>query len=695
VLHRLADLAVRRPRRILLATVVFVVLAGAAGGPVANVLSASDRDFEDHGSESVIAAAQLTRAASASPDVDVVAIVPDHAEAVQRVRTRLAGDPAVARIFDGPVARDGRTTYVAVSLRPVPLVDQQAVGRRIEALAAQEPGVTLGGPLIAGIQASAQVKRDLARAEALAFPLLFLLSLLIFRGLVAALLPLAVGMVSIIGTFAALTAVNQVTTLSVFALNLVTGLGLGLAIDYSLLIVGRYREELARVAPGPEALLRTVRSSGRTVLFSGLTVAAASASLLVFPQRFLYSMGVGAVLVALISAATALLVLPAILAVLGPRVNALAPARLRRSAEQSARPAHSGLWYRWSALVMRHARLVAVASAVALVALGLPFLGIKFTGFDGRLLPQSASARQAADALATDFARDDTAPIYIAAEARAGDPHLREYARELRGLPGAAAVRGPLRAGNGVSRVDVIPREPPLDASTQRLVEQIRAVDAGVPTRVGGQAARWQDQQASLSGHLPRALAILATTTFLLLLVMTGSILLPLKALIMNLLTISATFGILVAVFQDGRLEQLLGYSSLGALDSTQPILLAVVAFALSTDYGIFLLTRIKEAREQGADVTESVAIGLERTGRTITAAALLFSVAVGAFATSEIVFIKELGLGMALAVMIDATLVRALLVPSLMKLLGRWNWWAPRPLRRLHDRSGPRAQEA
>jgi RND superfamily putative drug exporter len=419
-------------------------------------------------------------------------------------------------------------------------------------------------------------------------------------------------------------------------------------------------------------------------------VAGASAALLVFPQRFLYSMGVGALVVALVSAAVALLVLPSVLVLLGPRVDSLAPARLR----PRERPVHTSLWYRGAARVMRRPWFVAAFASLALIVVGLPALGVQFTGFDGRALPESTSARQVGDTLDRDFTGDATAPIYVSAHVSSNDPRLAGYVDALRTLPGAVAVSAPSAAGRALTRIDVVSREAPLAASTQRLVKRVRAIDAGFAVRVGGPAARWHDQQTSLVAHLPAALAILAATTLALLLVLTGSVVLPLKALLMNLLTLGATMGILVAVFQEGRLEELLGYTSVGALDATQPILLAVVAFALSTDYGIFLLTRIKEARDRGADEADAVATGVARTGPSITAAAALFAVAVGAFATSEIVFIKQLGLGMALAVLIDATLVRALLVPSLMKLLGRWNWWSPRLVRRLHGQLIPQAQE-
>jgi uncharacterized membrane protein YdfJ with MMPL/SSD domain len=527
------------------------------------------------------------------------------------------------------------------------------------------------------------VETDLRTAELYAFPLLFLLSLLFFRSLVAALLPLLVGGLAIVATMVTLRGAAELTDVSIFALNLVTGLGLGLAIDYSLFIVSRYREELAKHGPGLEAMRRTLATAGRTVLFSSLTVAGAIASLMVFPQRFLYSMGIGGSLVALIAAAISLLVLPAVLALLGDRVNALSPAFLRRRAERDARPASEGFWYRLSQFVMRKPGRVAAASAALLIALGIPFFGIKFTSVDAQVLPETASARQVDDVLRADFPPFRDTPITLAV--RGGADQAQEIARKASGIDGVAEVRPPIELGDGVAAVDVVSAHPALSDESQDLVEELRAI--GSESLATGATAHYIDLQDSLVDHLPLVLAITALVTFAVLFVMTGSVVLPLKQILMNVLTLSAVFGILILIFQDGRFEGLLDYTSQGALETTQPLFLFAVVFGLSTDYGVFLLSRIKEAHDGGASNRDSVAVGLERTGRIVTAAAILFSIAIGAFVTSKVIFIKELGLGTALAVLIDASIVRALLVPSLMRLLGDWNWWAPRPLRRLYRR--------
>jgi uncharacterized membrane protein YdfJ with MMPL/SSD domain len=584
------------------------------------------------------------------------------------------------------VSRDGDSTYLAVALEPTDDGARQDAAERIVASLAGTPGVSVGGPAVADNQANEQVERDLRTAELYAFPLLFVLSLLFFRSLVAALLPLLVGVLAIVGTFALLRVASEATSVSIFALNVVTGLGLGLAIDYSLFIVSRYREEIVSTGPGLEAMRRTLATAGRTVLFSSLTVAGAMAALLVFPQRFLYSMGLGGLLVALTAAAIALGVLPAVLALLGRRVNSFAPAFLARRAERDARPVQRGFWYRLSRLVQRSPGRIAAASTALLIALGIPFLGAKFTTVDAQVLPVSASARQVDNTLRTDFPPFRDTPLTLAVSGSRAD--AQRIADAAGRVPSAAAVAPPLPLARGLWAISVISAAAPLSDESKELAADLRALEGDA--LVTGFTAAFLDLQNSLGDHLPLFLALVAAVTLVVMFVMCGSLLLPLTQLLMNALGLSAIFGILVLIFQDGRFESLLGYTSQGALVSTQMLFLFAVVFGLSTDYGVFLLSRIKEARDTGHSNPEAVALGLERTGRIITAAALLFAIATGAFVTSQIVFIKELGLGTALAVLLDATIIRALLVPSLMLLLGRRNWWAPAPLRNLHARIQP-----
>ncbi len=696
----LARLADGRGKLVVGLAVLFFLVAGAIGGGVADKLDPYGAD--DPASETYKAAQQLREAGHRDTGVVVLLedAAPDSAAGARRaarVEAELAADPDVATVASYAstrqrsfVSKDGDAQYLAVALKPTDDKPWQEAAERIADDLAGEAGVKVGGPALAQAQVNEQVESDLQRAEMLAFPLLFLLSLLFFRSLVAAALPLLVGGLAIVGTFLTLSLASEVGSISIFALNLTTGLGLGLAIDYSLFVVSRYREEIAKDGPGLPAMRRTMATAGRTVLFSSLTVAAALASLLVFPQRFLYSMGIGGATVALLAAAVSLIVLPAVLALLGNRVNAGAPKFLQRRAESDARPESAGFWYRLSRFVQRFPGRIAIAATVLMLTLGLPFWSIQFTSVDAQVLPQDKSARQVDDVLRADFPpfRDAPVDVVVTGADRAATAAVRD---ELGTVDGIAAVGRPQPLDNGETLIQAIVAQPHISETSQAAVEAIRELPAppGTTIQVTGATADFVDFQSSLADHLPYAIAIVVIATLAILFLMTGSVVLPIKALLMNILNLSAVFGILVFIFQDGRLESLLAYTSQGGLEQTMPILLFAVAFGLSTDYAVFLLSRIKEARDGGASNADSVAIGLERTGRIVTAAALLFAVAIGAFATSEIIFIKQNGIGTALAVLLDATIIRALLVPSLMELLGEWNWWAPAPLRRLHARIG------
>jgi uncharacterized membrane protein YdfJ with MMPL/SSD domain len=688
-------------RRILFAAVIGAAIAAVFGIGVTRKLS--PYGVNDPATQSVQAMNRFQAAAGRQIDPGIVALVAAGdlrtaaAQArVRRVETMLRGGPdivAVRSYYDthdpAMVSRDGRSTYVLAYFKPRSDTALKNDAQTIENRFAGQRDVKLGGLALTNAQANTQVSSDLAHAELLAFPFIFLLSLLFFRSLVAALIPPLLGGLAILATFFALRIVSSFADLSVFALNLVTGLGLGLAIDYSLFMVSRYREEAAVSGFGLNAIRRTLETSGRTILFSSLTVAAAIASLAIFPQRFLYSMGIAGALVALIAAALALTVLPALLTVLGPRVNALAPKRLQRAADRDARPEQSGFWYRLSRFVMRRPGPIAATSAAALIALGIPFASIKFLPVSASVLPASASAHQVDVTLRTQFPPGRTTPLEVVVGAPAESSQVRALSARIRALPDVSAIAPAIPAGPKLSMVAVAPATPPFSARTQRLVRAVRALRDPFYVGVTGQTAGFVDLEQSLASHLPLVLAVVVLSTLIVLFLMTGSVVLPVKAVLMNVLGLSAVFGILVLIFQHGNLQGLLSYQSVGALDATQPILLFVIGFGLATDYGVFLLSRIKEARDRGASDSEAVAIGLERSGRIVTAAAVLFAVAIGAFATSKLVFIKELGLGTALAVLIDAFVVRALLVPSLMEMLGSWNWWAPKPLRRLYDRIG------
>ncbi len=703
MLARLATFLHANGRRVLAGAVICAVVAGVFGFGVSKDLW--PYGAKDPATQSVQATDRFQAATGRQIDSGVVALVSSGnvgtaaaRQRVDQVAAELRSQPDVAQVQSfytthnpAMVSGDRRSTYVLAYFRPLSDKALKDVAQQIENHFAGQRDVKLGGAAVANAQVNTKVSHDLAHAELLAFPFIFLLSLLFFRSLVAALLPPLLGGLSIVVTFFVLRIVASFVDVSVFALNFTTGMGLGLAIDYSLFMVSRYREESAKVGFGAGALTRTLQTAGRTIVFSSLTIAAAVASLMVFPQSFLYSMGIAGAIVALTAATLALTVLPAILTVLGPRVNALAPKRLQRAAESEARPAEHGAWYRLSQLVMRRPARIAVASTAFLLVLGIPLTHIKFIQADARVLPVSASARQVDDALKSEFPPNRTSPLEVVVGTPAGSPQVRQLAASIARLPDVSAIAPAQPAGPRNSLLEVAPASGPLTSQTEQLVRDVRAIDAPFYIGVAGQTASFVDLEHSLGAHLPRVLGIVIGSTLIILFLFTGSVVLPVKAVLMNFLSLSAMLGILVFIFQDGHLQGLLGFRSEGALDATQPIFLFAVGFGLATDYGVFLLSRIKEARDAGAPNSQAVAIGLERSGRIVTAAALLFAVAIGAFATSEIVFIKELGIGAALAVLIDASIIRALLVPSLMELLGSANWWAPRPLRRLHQRFGLR----
>jgi RND superfamily putative drug exporter len=712
MLTRLATFLHAHGGRVLLVAALGAGIAGAFGFGVAKHMS--PYGASDPATQSVQAMSRFQAAAGREIDPGIVAIVSAgdlRSQAakrrVEQVAAQLRVQPDVTSVVSvyethdlAMVSRDRRSTYVVAYFKPRSDRQLQDAAQRIEDHFSRQRDVRLGGEQIANAQANAQVGHDLGHAELLAFPFIFWLSLVFFRSLVAALLPPLLGGVAIAATFFVLRLVSSFADLSVFALNFVTGLGLGLAIDYSLFMVSRYREEAITSGFGLETLRRTLQTAGRTILFSSLTVAAALASLLIFPQRFLYSMGIAGAVVALVAATLALVVLPALLTVLGPRVNALAPRRLQRATLRDARPARSGAWYRLSLGITRRPARIAMLSAALLIALGIPFSGVRFVSVTASVLPTSASARQVADTLAREFPPNRTTPVEVVVGASSKSPQVKFLSTRIGQLPGVSAVAPAQPAGPHNSLLAVAPTRPPLSETTQQLVRAVRAIPASVYVGVAGQTAAYLDLEHSLGANLPAVLAVIIAATLIVLFLFTGSVVLPIKAVVMNLLSLTAVLGILVLIFQDGRLQGLLSYTSQGALDATQPIFLAAVAFGLSTDYGVFLLSRIKEAHDSGVSDSEAVAVGLERSGRIITAAAVLFAVAIGAFATSRLVFIKELGFGAALAVLIDASIIRALLVPSLMELLGSWNWWAPMPLRRLHERIGlresrPRAKPA
>jgi uncharacterized membrane protein YdfJ with MMPL/SSD domain len=544
------------------------------------------------------------------------------------------------------------------------------------------PGLTVrvGGQIPTELAINSQVKSDIGRAEGLSMPVLLILMLVIFGSLAAASLPLAIGGVAILGSFAALRLLTLFTSVSIYSINITTILGLGLAIDYGLFMVARFRDELNQQPSTEDALARTVATAGRTVAVSGVTVALALASLMLFPETFLRSMGYGGVATVLVDMLAALTLMPALLAVLGPRVNAL---RIRRSVRRAPAQEASGAWYRIARSVMRRPVVYIVVIVVALLTLGSPFRSITWGGTDARALPASSAPHVVQDALARDFPANSTTPIA---------PHaaLAGYVTRLDRLSGVTAVQVTGVAGD-IARVDLRFTANAGSAAARNLVTQVRAVSppAGARVYVGGTTAQLVDELASLGSTLPWMALMVVLTTFVLLFLAFGSVVLPVKAIVMNVLSLTATFGAIVWIFQEGHLSGLLRFTPTGTIDPTMPILMLAIIFGLSMDYEVFLLSRIRERYDVTGDNQAAIAGGLQRTGGIITSLALLLVIVTGAFSASGITFIKLMGVGMIIALVVDATIIRVLLVPATMRMLGRANWWAPRPLRRLYARYG------
>ncbi len=681
--QRLASLATARPRRFgLVALFTFLVVA-VIGSAAPGSFDVS-RAFVDPGSDSTHARDQIEAASGQTAEPAVVALVdgaPGSAKVASVAKT-LEADPGVAQVTlptaGSPlVSEDGRRSMVAATIGAS--ASETDVAERLMNDFDGRPGVELGGNAVAQTQVGEQATTDLATAELIAFPLLALLTFLFFRG-VAALLPLAVGATTVLGAFAVLRAINEALAISPFALNLVIGMGLGLAVDYSLLSVSRFREEMGRGVDPPRALVATLRNAGHTVLFSAITVAAALACLTVFPQRFLVSMGIGGIVVALVAAAATFLVLPPLLILMAPRLGKVTP-----------KPERTGRWYGLAKWVMRRPAVTAIGAAAIMFVLAAPTLGLNWTGVDATSLPSGQSARTVFETQQREFPDADASPVFVAVDAARGEgARVASYARALGEVDGVDRASKPAYLGDGVWKVEVgVPGAPSSDAS-QRLVTDLRAVPLTLPALVGGSAAELKDSQAAVTDSVGVAIVLLVLLTCTALWLMTGSVVLPVKALIMNFLTLAAATGIVVFVFQEGNLAGLFGAEGQGGIEQTDYLVMAAIVFGLSTDYGVFLLTRIKEARDRGVSDDEAIASGLEHTGAVVSAAAVLLAIALGAFVTSGMVFLKELGLGAGAAVLLDAFIIRALLVPSLMKLLGSANWWSPRPLRRLHERVGP-----
>ena len=694
----LADKLGRHPRRTLAATFLFLVLAAVFGGPVAGALDSSE-GFAPPDADSVTAIDEIESATGQEPSPGVVLLVTGADRArVDAVASQLSAVDGIADVVSGAgappggglVSADGTQTLVLGTLDGD--ADSDAVADDVLNDFDDSSDVTAGGGTIAGLQLGETVGEDLGRAETYALPILIVLSILFFGGR-ASWMPLLVGATTVMGTFLAMAAINQVYGLSVFALNLVIGLGLGLAIDYTLFLVTRYREEVARQGATAAAIATTMRTAGRTIAFSAATVAVALATLTVFPLAFLKSMGIAGAVVAIVAAASALVISPALFGLWGPKLvrRTARKAGAGASGTAGATTDEGGRWYRLSHGVMRRPGLIAGATMLVMLVLAAPALSATWTPVDSSVIPTSASARTVSDAVDASFGGSADTPMTISVTSRDAGA-VASYAAEIAPLDGVRSVAEPTRLDADSWQVDVAVAGESSSAGAQSLVDEVRGLPspaAGFDAKVAGPAADFVDQQDAIGSRLLLAGLLLVSLTLLVLWLMTGSVVLPIKAVLMNVLTVGTALGALVFVYQNGRFADLLGYTPNGGIEPTDFLVSTALVFALSTDYGVFLLGRIKEARDGGLGERESVAVGLQRTGAVVTAAAILLAVAIGAFATSSISFIQQIGIATAFAVLVDAFIVRSLLVPALMGLLGKWNWWAPMPLRRLHDRIG------
>ncbi|TDL10434.1 MMPL family transporter [Mycolicibacterium obuense] len=730
MLTRIASLALTAPRRIVAAAAILTALLAIVGVPVAARLSPSG--FADPGSESARASRTLADTFGQG-DVAMVIVVssPDGVDSPaarrtgERIAAQVSGRAHVATVSSawtappsdraGLVNRDRTAGLVVVGISGTEAEQQSEAAQIDEQVTRDVPdGVTVrtGGIAMVNVQITEHSQRDLLMMEGLAIPLSFLVLVWVFGGLLAAALPVAIGMMAIVGTLAVLRAVTAFTDVSIFALNLATAMGLALAIDYTLLILSRYRDELAAGADRAQAIRTTMGTAGRTVVFSATTVALSMSVMVLFPMHFLKSFAYAGVATVAFAAASAVFVTPAALVLLGDRHAALDVRRLARRVLRRAEPApvpvHQRFWYRCAKAVMRRAVPLGLAVVALLVVAGLPFLGVRWGFPDDRVLPRSASAHQVGDQLRDEFAENtDTAVTVVLPDTRGlGRAELSAYATDLSRVPDVVAVSAPTgtyvdgrAAGppsaptgerDGAAYLTVASSAPLFSDASQTQLDRLEAVagPGGRAVELTGTAAANRDSVAAITSTLPLVLGLIGVIMFVLLFLLTGSLVVPFKALVLNVLSLSAAFGALVWVFQDGHLGGL-GTTPTGTLIANMPVLLFCIAFGLSMDYEVFLVARIREIWLRTGDSDESVALGIAYTGRIITAAALIMSISFAALIAASTSVMRMFGLGLTLAVLADATLVRMVAVPAFMRLMGGWNWWAPQWLSRIHRRLG------
>jgi RND superfamily putative drug exporter len=748
MLHRIARLAIAGPRRIIAAAVLVLVAAAVFGLPVAKSLSAGG--FQDPASESAQAIKLLTDKFGQS-DQQLIILVTAPAGA-QSEQARSVATDIVAQVqesdgvydvvsaWTGPaaaspshlaadlVSRDRRSGLIVANLKGGENNAQKYAKNIVDRVVHDRGGVTVraGGVATAYDQINRQNERDLLLMESLAIPLSFLVLVWVFGGLLTAALPVILGGFAIVGSMSVLRLISFTTDVSTYALNLSSALGLALAIDYTLLIISRYRDELADGSAPDEALIRTMATAGRTVLFSATTVALSMAVLVLFPMYFLKSFAYAGVATVAFVAVAAVVVTPAAIVLLGPRLNALDVRKLGRRIfsrpDPVRKPVEQLFWYRSTKFVMRRSVPIGLAVIAILLVLGIPFFGVKWGMPDDRVLPTSASAHAVGDQLRHDFADDSATAVSVVVPdvrgVRPGD--LSRYAADLSRVADVSAVSaptgtfvggrqaGPPTAPTGMAQgsafLTVASTAPLFSNASDTQLDRLHAIPgpAGQSVQLAGMAEINHDSVHAITARLPLVLGLIGIIAFVLLFLLTGSVLLPVKALVCNVLSLTAAFGALVWIFQDGHLGAM-GTTQSGTLVANIPVLLFCVAFGLSMDYEVFLVSRIREYwltavashpvppdnHTKRADNDESVALGLARTGRVVTAAALVMSISFAALIAAQVSFMRMFGTGLTLAVLADATLVRMVLVPAFMHVLGQWSWWAPKPLVWLHERFG------
>lgn len=693
--EKLGHLIARKSRAVFSVSILLVLVLGTLGTQVFSRFDSGG--YSDPGSDSarvfeyleetfnVKDPAVVLTLETSSDSVDSPEVVATAAELESKLRSEESAENVISYWSAGSnpafKSTNGKAAYIFIYLKSDDFTEVDRLGGYYQDTyegVFQEQRIRAGGGAVFANAINGRIQNDLKISEAISIPLTFILLILVFGAMVASAMPLVIGVTAILGTFFGLYLLTLVTDVSIFALNLTTGLGLGLGVDYALLIVNRFREELHRGVEREQAIVNTMKSAGKTVFYSGLTVVLTLSSLVFFPMNFLKSMGYAGAIVVALAVVGALIPLPALLMMIGEKVN---KGVVRR---QAIVPKAEGGWARLSRFVMRRPVSVATLSLAFLAILIAPITNVQFSQVDSRVLPASDPAYQSSAFIAENFPGQEGNPMEIVFPAGANNlEEVNSYAERLAATDGIVRVGAPEVKGESV-RLVAVHSMPPRTPEAQGLISDVREIESPLEVLVGGFAADYTDAQNGIAETLPLVVLWVTLTVLILLFLFTGSILLPIKAILLNYISLAATMGVLTFIFIDGNLNFLVGdFINTGSLDTSSLVLVAIVAFGLSMDYELFLLSRIKEEHDSGLSNEESVALGLQKSARIITAAAFILAVVFAAFIISGVTSIKLMGFGIAFAILLDATLIRALLVPSLMRMFGKWNWWAPRSLRR------------